>query len=74
MREKPDAAGDTEAPTEGARRIDLSVPQVAGSALAAVVAAKLASSFGVHAVHVVGNEEPDDVLHALLAKVEAPRQ
>ncbi|MEV8295846.1 hypothetical protein ACIGKG_08580 [Streptomyces rochei] len=48
MREKPDAAGDTEAPTEGARRIDLSVPQVAGSALAAVVAAKLASSFGVY--------------------------
>ncbi|WP_328563104.1 hypothetical protein [Streptomyces coelicoflavus] len=30
------------------RRIDLSVPQVAGSALAAVVAAKLASSFGVY--------------------------
>ncbi|MFG3390441.1 hypothetical protein [Streptomyces rochei] len=48
MREKPDAAGDTEAPAEGARRIDLSVPQVAGSALAAVVAAKLASSFGVY--------------------------
>lgn len=30
------------------RRIDLSMPQVAGSALAAVVAAKLASSFGVY--------------------------
>ncbi|MGW3950574.1 hypothetical protein ACWEKM_06335 [Streptomyces sp. NPDC004752] len=30
------------------RRIDLSVPQVAGSAVAAVVAAKLASSFGVY--------------------------
>ncbi|TDT28094.1 hypothetical protein EV562_115105 [Streptomyces sp. BK208] len=30
------------------KRIDLSVPQVAGSALAAVVAAKLASSFGVY--------------------------
>lgn len=30
------------------RRIDLSFPQVAGSALAAVVAAKLASSFGVY--------------------------
>ncbi|WP_320780875.1 hypothetical protein [Streptomyces sp. CRN 30] len=29
-------------------RIDLSVPQVAGSALAAVIAAKLASSFGVY--------------------------
>lgn len=35
--------------TEGeSKRIDLSVPQVAGSALAAVVAAKLASSFGVY--------------------------
>lgn len=32
----------------GRGRIDLSVPQVAGSALAAVVAAKLASSFGVY--------------------------
>lgn len=30
------------------KRIDLSVPQVAGSAVAAVVAAKLASSFGVY--------------------------
>ncbi|MBP2048430.1 hypothetical protein J2Z21_001354 [Streptomyces griseochromogenes] len=39
MRETPDA---------GRRRIDLSVPQVAGSALAAVVAAKLASYFGVY--------------------------
>ncbi|MGJ5752816.1 hypothetical protein FB563_0923 [Streptomyces puniciscabiei] len=39
MRETPDA---------GRKRIDLSVPQVAGSALAAVVAAKLASYFGVY--------------------------
>ncbi|MFC8872969.1 hypothetical protein ACFUAC_35875 [Streptomyces sp. NPDC057148] len=49
MREKPDAAGETDTRTEvRSRRIDLSVPQVAGSALAAVVAAKLASSFGVY--------------------------
>ncbi|GHI02213.1 hypothetical protein [Streptomyces cellostaticus] len=39
MREKADA---------GRRRIDLTVPQVAGGALAAVVAAKLASYFGVY--------------------------
>ncbi|WP_369392405.1 hypothetical protein AB5J72_36085 [Streptomyces sp. CG1] len=39
MRETPDA---------GRRRIDLNVPQVAGGALAAVVAAKLASYFGVY--------------------------
>ncbi|MEU8974927.1 hypothetical protein AB0D11_37700 [Streptomyces monashensis] len=43
MRETPE-----EVRTEGRRRIDLSVPQVAGSALAAVVAAKLASYFGVY--------------------------
>ncbi|MFH8238099.1 hypothetical protein [Streptomyces sp. NPDC018321] len=49
MREKPDDAGETDTRTEvRSRRIDLSVPQVAGSALAAVVAAKLASSFGVY--------------------------
>ncbi|GGQ35189.1 hypothetical protein ACFFKE_15885 [Streptomyces mutabilis] len=49
MREMSDDAGETDTPTEvGARRIDLSVPQVAGSALAAVVAAELASSFGVY--------------------------
>ncbi|MFF8097105.1 hypothetical protein [Streptomyces sp. NPDC016675] len=49
MREKPDDAGDTDARAEvRSKRIDLSVPQVAGSALAAVVAAKLASSFGVY--------------------------
>ncbi|MEV0176646.1 hypothetical protein AB0I00_36750 [Streptomyces sp. NPDC050803] len=39
MRERPDVQQ---------KRIDLSVPQVAGSAVAAVVAAKLASSFGVY--------------------------
>ncbi|MFI8946853.1 hypothetical protein ACIGO6_10080 [Streptomyces sp. NPDC053750] len=49
MREKPDGVGDADMRTEGeSKRIDLSVPQVAGSALAAVVAAKLASSFGVY--------------------------
>ncbi|WHM30354.1 hypothetical protein OH540_10020 [Streptomyces sp. BPPL-273] len=49
MREKSDGAGEADVRTEGeARRIDLSLPQVAGSALAAVVAAKLASSFGVY--------------------------
>ncbi|MGW8065116.1 hypothetical protein ACVV2G_23320 [Streptomyces ziwulingensis] len=49
MRQKPENAGDTDAHTEGThKRIDLSVPQVASSALAAVVAAKLASSFGVY--------------------------
>ncbi|MEU3399770.1 hypothetical protein [Streptomyces filamentosus] len=36
------------APEEGKRKIDLSVPQVAGSALAAVIAAKLASTLGVY--------------------------
>ncbi|MFE6595995.1 hypothetical protein [Streptomyces sp. NPDC057781] len=49
MREKPDGAGETDTRAEvKSKRIDLSVPQVAGSALAAVVAAKLASSFGVY--------------------------
>ncbi|CAL9620950.1 hypothetical protein [Streptomyces sp. enrichment culture] len=49
MRGKSDGADETDVGTEGgSRRIDLSVPQVAGSALAAVVAAKLASSFGVY--------------------------
>ncbi|MGW8636446.1 hypothetical protein [Streptomyces sp. NPDC055793] len=49
MREKSDGAGEADVRTEGeAKRIDLSVAQVAGSALAAVVAAKLASSFGVY--------------------------
>ncbi|WP_217141989.1 hypothetical protein [Streptomyces sp. AC627_RSS907] len=49
MREKPDTVDDADVRTEGeTKRIDLSLPQVAGSALAAVVAAKLASSFGVY--------------------------
>ncbi|WP_399890198.1 hypothetical protein ACGH7X_29085 [Streptomyces sp. BBFR51] len=49
MRERSDGAGEADVRTKGeSRRIDLSVPQVAGSALAAVVAAKLASSFGVY--------------------------
>ncbi|MGW7268754.1 hypothetical protein [Streptomyces sp. NPDC054842] len=43
MGEKPDVL---EEPRR--RRVDLSVPQVAGSAVAAVVAAKLASYFGVY--------------------------
>ncbi|QEV20709.1 hypothetical protein CP975_27000 [Streptomyces alboniger] len=41
------AAKDQEEPEEK-RRLDLSVPQVAGSAIAAVVAAKLASNLGVY--------------------------
>ncbi|WP_406006314.1 hypothetical protein OG440_09015 [Streptomyces sp. NBC_00637] len=49
MRERPEAAGESSAGEEVKRkRIDLSVPQVAGSAVAAVVAAKLASYFGVY--------------------------
>ncbi|WP_240204088.1 hypothetical protein [Streptomyces actuosus] len=54
MREKPDggdefaAAGAAEEAEARKRRIDLSVPRVAGSAVAAVVAAELASSFGVY--------------------------
>ncbi|MZG16696.1 hypothetical protein GTY44_24955 [Streptomyces sp. SID5914] len=49
MRERSDGTDDTDVRSKGeSRRIDLSVPQVAGSALAAVVAAKLASSFGVY--------------------------
>ncbi|GHB18698.1 hypothetical protein GCM10010377_05560 [Streptomyces viridiviolaceus] len=51
MRERPDVVGETDVRMEvetERRRIDLSVPQVAGSALAAVIAAKLASSFGVY--------------------------
>ncbi|MFJ8663671.1 hypothetical protein [Streptomyces sp. NPDC093795] len=50
MRQRPE--GDTEEPEEekegGRRRIDLSVAQVSGSALAAVIAAKLASTLGVY--------------------------
>lgn len=49
MRERSDDASEADVRSKGeSRRIDLSVPQVAGSALAAVVAAKLASSFGVY--------------------------
>ncbi|WP_436999947.1 hypothetical protein [Streptomyces sp. enrichment culture] len=49
MRERSDGTGEADMHSKGeSRRIDLSVPQVAGSALAAVVAAKLASSFGVY--------------------------
>ncbi|MFJ9350618.1 hypothetical protein [Streptomyces sp. NPDC101237] len=51
MRERPGSGDQTSAGEEvtaGVKRIDLSVPQVAGSAVAAVVAAKLASSVGVY--------------------------
>ena len=50
MRERPDiGGGEPGGGTEARRkRLDLSVPQVAGSAVAAVVAAKLASYFGVY--------------------------
>jgi hypothetical protein len=56
MRERPEVAAVAERQGEEAdvrgeadkKPIELSVPQVAGSALAAVVAAKLASSFGVY--------------------------
>ncbi|MFK0020151.1 hypothetical protein [Streptomyces sp. NPDC090798] len=50
MREKSDA-GEGQSANEGAprgKRVELSLPQVAGSAVAAVVAAKLASYFGVY--------------------------
>ncbi|MDT0389541.1 hypothetical protein [Streptomyces dubilierae] len=52
MRERPDGVGEMgerDEPRAGtSRRLDLSVPQVAGGALAAVLAAKLASYFGVY--------------------------
>ncbi|MEU5768105.1 hypothetical protein ABZ782_19550 [Streptomyces asoensis] len=48
MREKPETVDGPSAEEEGRKRIDLSVPQVAGSAVAAVVAAKLASYAGVY--------------------------
>ncbi|MGW4159944.1 hypothetical protein [Streptomyces sp. NPDC004788] len=50
MRHTPDDGTDsgTDRGTEVKKRFDLSVPQVAGSAVAAVVAAKLASSLGVY--------------------------
>ncbi|MFG3194461.1 hypothetical protein [Streptomyces omiyaensis] len=45
----PEPGGEPPEPGDGAKRkIDLSVPQVAGSALAAVIAAKLASTLGVY--------------------------
>ncbi|WP_345131042.1 hypothetical protein [Streptomyces mexicanus] len=45
---RPDAGRPGAGQEVRKRRIDLNVPQVAGSALAAVVAAKLASYFGVY--------------------------
>jgi hypothetical protein len=50
MREKPEVGGEEPGADVVSRkkRVDLSVPQVAGSAVAAVVAAKLASYFGVY--------------------------
>ncbi|MFD5269420.1 hypothetical protein [Streptomyces sp. NPDC058335] len=50
MREQPvaDEESSARAAAKGKKRIDLSVPQVAGSAVAAVVAAKLAAYFGVY--------------------------
>ncbi|MER5754216.1 hypothetical protein [Streptomyces sp. NPDC002088] len=50
MRERPVVVDESSAGEEAGKRkrIDLSVPQVAGSAVAAVVAAKLASYFGVY--------------------------
>ncbi|MFG3490867.1 hypothetical protein [Streptomyces sp. NPDC047972] len=49
MRHRPDTDTDEREETEGGRRrIDLSVAQVSGSALAAVIAAKLASTLGVY--------------------------
>ncbi|MFB6962260.1 hypothetical protein ACFCYB_36100 [Streptomyces sp. NPDC056309] len=49
MRERSDGGGEPNAGDEvRKRRIELSVAQVAGSAVAAVVAAKLASYFGVY--------------------------
>ncbi|SEE41584.1 hypothetical protein [Streptomyces sp. Ag109_O5-10] len=51
MRERPGSGDETSTGEEAkgsSKRIDLSVPQVAGSAVAAVVAAKLASYFGVY--------------------------
>ncbi|MFK0286624.1 hypothetical protein ACIQVL_40015 [Streptomyces sp. NPDC090499] len=51
MRERPGSGDETSTEEEakgGSKRIDLSVPQVAGSAVAAVVAARLASYFGVY--------------------------
>ncbi|MFI6809129.1 hypothetical protein ACIBO6_29715 [Streptomyces luteogriseus] len=49
MRERSDGVDESsEHGTKGPKRIDLNVPQVAGGAVAAVLAAKLASYFGVY--------------------------
>jgi hypothetical protein len=53
MRVRPEvveetSGGEEVTPARGRKRIELSLPQVAGSAVAAVVAAKLASYFGVY--------------------------
>ena len=49
MRERSEGVDESsEHGTEKTRRIDLNVPQVAGGAVAAVLAAKLASYFGVY--------------------------
>ncbi|MDQ0716712.1 hypothetical protein QFZ55_006164 [Streptomyces luteogriseus] len=49
MRERSDGVEESsEDVTEGPKRIDLNVPQVAGGAVAVVLAAKLASYFGVY--------------------------
>ncbi|WP_018535985.1 MULTISPECIES: hypothetical protein [unclassified Streptomyces] len=48
MGEKPDNSRDDQGEPKEKKRLDLSVPQVAGSAVAAVVAAKLASGLGVY--------------------------
>ncbi|MGW3629256.1 hypothetical protein ACWD7F_03685, partial [Streptomyces sp. NPDC005122] len=49
MRGVPGSGEDASAEAEaGRKRLDLSLPQVAGGAVAAVVAAKLASYFGVY--------------------------
>ncbi|MGW6401408.1 hypothetical protein [Streptomyces sp. NPDC055134] len=47
MGEKPETSQDAQEKPKG-KRLDLSVPQVAGSAVAAVVAAKLAAGLGVY--------------------------
>ncbi|WP_406316232.1 hypothetical protein [Streptomyces sp. NBC_00118] len=47
MGEKPETSHDAQEKPKG-KRLDLSLPQVAGSAVAAVVAAKLAAGLGVY--------------------------
>ncbi|MFD0513497.1 hypothetical protein ACFQ0Q_30645 [Streptomyces aureus] len=46
MGEKPETSQDAQEKPKG-KRLDLNLPQVAGSAVAAVVAAKLAAGLGV---------------------------